>query len=109
MVLKKCNVSHYGKKTSNHYVYRDGLRLRLSSPVRDSILPHRFVRIEILNNELKIIPSDCPDDYRLTIANGQASFSCDYLINLVDIPLKTRIPISQSEDGTITFNIQKRL
>lgn len=84
------------------FVTRNRNQLNCSSGVRDLILPHKYVRIE-LDEEQNIVftPSDDPNDYSAVMNNYQMKIGICALKNLVKINNGIRMYCEELRDGRI--------
>jgi hypothetical protein len=107
-IKKRCKANSYKRQNKNFYIKRCGRYFNVTALVRDAILPHRFLKVDICEEGIIIIPSDCKDDYKLTVSDcGQSKFACSYLLNFIDIPESVELPVEKREDGSLLVTIKK--
>ncbi len=73
-----------------------------SAGVRDWIMPHTNVYIDVMENgDFVIIPTSNECGYKITICNGQAKISCRGLLRAMPVKMNARIYCKKVEDGKI--------
>lgn len=84
--------------------------LKLSAGVRDYILPHRFVKFEIGDDYICIIPTDESSDYVMTLSNNnQASVCYAKMQHFIEIPQGVRIKCIPEKGGSLMAYINKKM
>lgn len=98
-------VKEYRKQNKEMFFRRNRSALKLSAAARDFLLPCRYVKFEIGNDYLRIIPSTNADDYIITLFNGQASICYQRMQRFIDIPNNTRISLTIDNDNSLVAQI----
>ena len=93
--------NHLKKEGSEMFFTRNRSYLKLSAATRDYLLPYKYVRFEIENDFLRIIPSADTSDYKISVFNGQASLCYQRMQRFIDIPKGTRIPLTPADDNSL--------
>ena len=84
-------------------------RINLSSEVRDTILPHRYVYVEFENGNLILVPTDNADGYKATLRNGrQMCVTWAAADRVVKIPKDRRVYGFSATDGTAVFPLREK-
>jgi len=93
-----------GKQTVKRelFVTRNRNQLNFSASVRDLILPHKFIKIE-LDKDKNIIftPTDEPNEYSVVMSNYQMKIGICSITNLVNIENGRRMHCEKLSDGRI--------
>lgn len=90
------------------FVKRHNAILNLSSAVRDSILPHEYVQIEVENDDIVFIPTDDESKYKVSIPSKgqrQAKICIFYASGFIKIPIGIRLYGDRRSDGAIVIHI----
>lgn len=102
MKLEKETYYHHKKQGKTAFARLSRYSLTLSCIVRDWILPHRFVKIDIDDSKNIILtPTNSTSEYCVSVFNGQARITACALLNLVPIEEGKRIPCERLEGGAI--------
>lgn len=89
------------------FVRRHHGYINLSAEVRDSILPNLFVRMEVVDGDLVLFPSNDPTEYRMSYSNKhtQGKLCIYHALNFVDIPSGKRLYGIKQNDGAIRISL----
>ena len=87
-------------------VHRSQPYLYLNAEVRNAILPHKYVHIELDGSTMVLSPSDNPTDYAAFVnpRGGGARLAYARLSDYIEFPRGDRIPVEITGDGTILVN-----
>lgn len=79
--------------------------LYLNAEVRNAILPHKYVHIEIDGSVMVLSPFDSPTDYTAFV-NPRGGMQLTYarLMEYIEFHRGERIPVEITGDGTIRIN-----
>lgn len=109
--MKLCKQSKGAyRKREDYFVNRTRRQFNLSAAVRDAILPHNYVEVEINGNTITIKPTDTVTEYKLNLGGGQQGrITCCKILNYIQIPENTRLMATLNEDGTITIYVGQKV
>ncbi len=108
MKIEKRTPKSTKTRTKNCYGKKFGGAISVTASVRDAILPHRYIEVEIVSpDSVLLLPTDNQNAYKLTICSGQARFAWRYAEHLLNIPEGVELPITKNGDGSLTMNIPK--
>lgn len=88
-------------ESGTFFVKLHGKMFNLSSGVRDLILPHKYVFIDVDGDGITLTPTDDENAYKVAIFNGQAKLCLCKAMNYACIPKRERIIVEQREDGSL--------
>lgn len=74
-----------------------------SAEVRDAIIPHKYVFIDIEDNRVIITPTDDEAGYKVSICHGQAKITYQAANRVLPLKNKVRIYGEKRQDGTLSF------
>lgn len=102
MKIQKQTLKNRDYSTHPMFARKMKYSLALSSAVRDFILPHRYIDVELVSDGIVIKPTDDTNKYKLTISKGgQASFSWTYADRFLQLPYKAKYDITKLDDGCL--------
>lgn len=105
-------VQKRGKRDTKHnsklYAKKHIRTLSVTAAVRDRILPHRYVEVEVTPDGCVVFtPTDRESAYKLTISScGQAKMSWSYTDHIVPLRDGVEIPIIELDDGRLKMLTQ---
>ena len=86
------------------FLRKHGNTVNLSSALRDRILPHLYVFVDVEDGMLILEPTDNQEGYKLVVSeSGQAKMTYKKAAKFLELPDKTRIYGFASSDGKIVL------
>lgn len=108
MIIQKHNMPPTGRRSKDMLVSVCCRNMNMSAVLRDAILPHTHIRVDIDGSKVTLIPTFDENDYKLCIEkSGRMGFAWFHAARFIQIPEKTKFIVKRNEDGNFSFDINQ--